>query len=153
MKKVILTCPNCKGGRNRISTLASNPPQYEYECCRCDWCLRYFDRIDSKKDITQDELDTKYAEKLRGCEKMEERALRPGQKVIVREDLRVKNIYEMANDELAFDTVTAEMMTFCGKTVTIADNGNSGKYNILEDNSQNCWTDEMFQTEKSSEAL
>jgi len=60
MNKQKLTCPNCNSKFYDIICLASNPLQYEYQCRKCQWGLRYFERSNSFKKITQNELDRIY---------------------------------------------------------------------------------------------
>ena len=55
-----LICPNCGGRRSEVSILASNPPQYEYQCYVCLWGIRYIEREDSKEEINQKELNKIY---------------------------------------------------------------------------------------------
>lgn len=52
-----LTCPCCKSKFTYTGTLASNPPQFEFNCGRCDYGLRYYERTTSQNPITQGELD------------------------------------------------------------------------------------------------
>lgn len=45
--------------------LTSNPVQYEYECGhRCGFYLRWYERKNSRKQATQDELDREYEKQL-----------------------------------------------------------------------------------------
>ncbi len=55
-----LKCPKC-GKPFFIMCLTSNPPQYEGECSYRCFSLRYFEREDSFKLITQEELDNTVA--------------------------------------------------------------------------------------------
>ena len=55
-----LICPHCQGKRNSIMCLASNPPQFEYQCCHCLWGIRFYEREDSYKHFNQEELDILY---------------------------------------------------------------------------------------------
>ncbi|MDD5381889.1 MAG: hypothetical protein PHG53_09685 [Phycisphaerae bacterium] len=68
-----LHCPKCKA-RIIVDCLASNPPQYECRCCRCDWGLRYFQRADSFAQITQEEIESTGCEK---CDKLKGNRLCP----------------------------------------------------------------------------
>lgn len=63
MFKQRLKCPKC-GVIFYVNALASNPPQYEGECCKGDFSLRYYDRKDSFLEINQEELDLQYEQKL-----------------------------------------------------------------------------------------
>jgi len=59
-----LTCPNCGNKFYDIIYLASNPMQYEYQCRKCTWGIRYFERDNSFKMILQNELDNLYENKV-----------------------------------------------------------------------------------------
>jgi hypothetical protein len=50
-----LKCPKCKSYGLTIC-LTSYPAQYEFDCY-CGFKLKYYDRKDSYKDITQEELN------------------------------------------------------------------------------------------------
>lgn len=66
---------------------------------------------------------------------------KPGDKVLVREDLSYARVYFMEDGE-AHDTIVSEMMRLAGKVVTI-DRANT-KYSVLECRPTLNWTDEMF---------
>ena len=66
---------------------------------------------------------------------------KPGDKVLVREDLSYSKMYFMEDGE-TYDSVVEEMMSLAGKVVTI--NKASTKYTVLECKSRYNWTDEMF---------
>jgi hypothetical protein len=51
-----LKCPVC-GWKFYVSALCSNPLQYEGECGHLDFRLRYYERQDPFKKITQEELN------------------------------------------------------------------------------------------------
>ena len=55
-KKVIRECSVCKS-ELQVACLASNPPQYEYGCSKCNWSLRAFNRGDPHEQLMQSELD------------------------------------------------------------------------------------------------
>lgn len=50
-----LKCPKCQKNL-QVMCLYSNPPQYE-TTCYCGFELRYFQRKDSFKQISQEEID------------------------------------------------------------------------------------------------
>lgn len=64
MMDLKLVCPNCGSRRNRIWTLACNPVKYEYGCGRCEFHLRYYHRKNSFLEITQEELDLEYKNRM-----------------------------------------------------------------------------------------
>jgi hypothetical protein len=56
-----MKCPQCNHiQQNSVICLTSNPPQYEWQCNYCDFELPYYERKDSFKQITQEELDFYY---------------------------------------------------------------------------------------------
>lgn len=67
---------------------------------------------------------------------------KPGDRVVVRDDLRVYTNYAMRGSEQRM-TVVEEMLPFRGWEVTIAE-VNHGFYFIEEDNHYYCWSDDMF---------
>lgn len=67
---------------------------------------------------------------------------KPGDRVVVRDDLRVYTNYAMRGSEQRM-TVVEEMLPFRGWEVTIAE-VNHGFYFIEEDNHYYYWSDDMF---------
>lgn len=76
---------------------------------------------------------------------MENRKHKPGDKVKVRAELVNGRFYEMEHSDDAFTGIKPEMKRFESSFVTIADNGNSDFYEILEDGGKHVWTDQMFE--------
>lgn len=66
-----------------------------------------------------------------------------GDKVRVRDDLRLEEVYKMDNGT-DYDSVVFEMLKLKGKEVTILTYTDSSKYLISEDGGCWNWTDEMF---------
>ena len=66
-----------------------------------------------------------------------------GDKVRVRDDLRLEEVYKMDNGT-DYDSVVFEMLKFKGKEATISTYTDSNKYLISEDGDCWNWTDEMF---------
>lgn len=56
-----LKCPKCKRPLF-VMCLTSYPPKYECGCNSCGFVLRYFDREDNYKQITQAEVNDFYEE-------------------------------------------------------------------------------------------
>ncbi len=61
-----LKCPKCKRPLI-VMCLLSYPPKYECGCNSCGFALRYFDREDNYKQITQEEVDNFYKETVKGA--------------------------------------------------------------------------------------
>lgn len=66
-----------------------------------------------------------------------------GDKVRVRDDLRLGEVYKMDNST-DYDSVVFEMLKLKGKEATILTYTDSSKYLISEDGGCRNWTDEMF---------
>lgn len=66
-----------------------------------------------------------------------------GDKVRVRDDLRLGEVYKMDNGT-DYDSVVFEMLKLKGKEVTISTYTDSNKYLVSEDRDCWNWTDEMF---------
>lgn len=66
-----------------------------------------------------------------------------GDKVRVRDDLRLEEVYKMDNGT-DYDSVVFEMLKLKGKEATILTYTDSNKYLISEDGGCWSWTDEMF---------
>ena len=66
-----------------------------------------------------------------------------GDKVRVRDDLRLEEVYKMDNGT-DYDSVVFEMLKLKGKEATILTYTDSNKYLISEDGGCWTWTDEMF---------
>ena len=66
-----------------------------------------------------------------------------GDKVRVRDDLRLEEVYKMDNGT-DYDSVVFEMLKLKGKEATILTYTDSNKYLISEDGGCWNWTDEMF---------
>lgn len=65
MKKAI-RCPKCKRPLF-IMCLMSYPAKYECGCNSCGFALRYYDREDNYKQITQKEVDDFYGKYKTEC--------------------------------------------------------------------------------------
>ena len=70
--------------------------------------------------------------------------LKPGDKVVVRDDLRDDCTRYFMNDSDEYTVVVAKMLDFRGMTVTITTAHPDKGYSILEDFGMYRWTDEMF---------
>lgn len=64
-----------------------------------------------------------------------------GDRVVVRNDLKIDGTYRMFGDSIASDVVVTAMMQLRGEVVTISSAGK--KYKIQGD--PHWWTDEMFE--------
>ena len=59
MSRRKIRCPKCRRPLF-VMCLTSYPAKYECACNSCGFNLRYFDREDNHKQITQEEVDTYY---------------------------------------------------------------------------------------------
>ena len=72
---------------------------------------------------------------------------RPGDQVLVRDDLELGGHYKSDGEEKARCAFVSPMCDYCGKIVTIvSENGlrDRTRYRIAEDGGDWAWTDEMF---------
>lgn len=67
---------------------------------------------------------------------------RPGDRVIVRPDLKRNTRYYMLNGSETFNAAVDDMFLLAGKIVTISDIWLNGQYHV--EGSTWSWTDEMF---------
>lgn len=67
-----------------------------------------------------------------------------GDRVVVRDDLKIGRRYSMYNKTACDNTVIISMIPFRGKTVTISEIAFGEQYRIQE-LAGVCWTDEMFE--------
>lgn len=63
-----LKCPKCKRPMF-VMCLTSYPAKYECGCNSCGFTLRYYDRKDNCKQITQEEVDNWYKETVKGAKR------------------------------------------------------------------------------------